>query len=146
MIHQSTGVTQHRPTRHTPIYAPGRRHPIGHVVGGAFVKHIAFSRHALRRPRAIAFDASTLDDAERAGATIVEIYDTETGAVYRAAIATIRRAGFPVRRGHGNQWALGLEHWSRNGATPEAERQAAAQAARAEAASWRQGGLLGGAA
>ena len=147
MIHQSTPVAQPpRATRHTPIYAPGRRHPIGHVVGGAFIKHIAFSKHTLRQPRAISFDVSTLDDAERAGASVAEIHDAETGAVYTATIATIRRAGFPVRRGHGNQWALTLEHWSRNGATPEADRQAATQAARAEAAGWRQGGLFGGGA
>ena len=145
MIAQSTGVAQHRPTRHTPIYTPGRRHPIGHVVGNAFVKYIAFSKHTLRQPRAIAFDVSTLDDAERAGATVAEIHDAETGATYTATIATIRGRGFPVRRGHGNQWALTLDRWSRNGAQPEAERQAAAQAARVEAAAWRQAGLFGGA-
>jgi hypothetical protein len=147
MIHQSPPVAQPpRATRHTPIYAPGRRHPIGHVVGGAFVKYIAFSKHTLRQPRAIAFDASTLDDAERAGASVAEIHDTETGAVYTATIATIRRGGFPVRRGFGNQWALTLEHWSRNGAPSEAEHQAQTQAAKANAAAWRQAGLFGGGA
>lgn len=144
MIAQSTGATQHRRTKRTPIYAPGRRHPVGQVVGDAFIKYIAFSKHTLQRPRAIAFDVSTLDDAERAGATVAEIHDTESRNVYTAPLHLIRSRGFPVRRGFGNQWALALEYWSRNGLQSESEAREEHQAAKQAAASVVQLGLFGG--
>lgn len=150
MIHQvqrstQVGRTTHSPKRRvTPIYAPGRRHPVGQVVGDAFIKHIAFSKHTLRSPRAIAFDVSTLDDAERAGVVVAEIHDTESRNVWTAPIALIRSKGFPVRRGFGNQWTLTLEHWSRNGLQSEAEAREEQQAAKQAAASVVQLGLFGG--
>lgn len=110
----------------TPIYLPGRDKPIGYVSGGMFRKTIVGSRHMLRRPTAIGFEQCTLDDAEKAGATHVSITDSETGRTYCAPIATVRRYGFPVVRGHGRQIALALDYYSIDGATPIAEQRAAA--------------------
>ena len=109
-----------------PIFLPGRDRPIGYVAGRDFCKTISGSKHMLRSPKAIAFDACTLDDAERAGATHVSVTDCETRCNYRAAIADVRRYGFPVARGHGRQVALSLDRYSVNGESPEAERRAAA--------------------
>ena len=67
-----------------------------------------------------------MEDAERAGAVDVAVTDSDTGRVYCAAIATIRRYGFPVLRGHGRQVALSLDRYSVNGEPPTAERRAAA--------------------
>lgn len=108
-----------------PVYLPGRDRPIGQVDGRFFRKTITGSKHMLRDPRAIAFDRSTLDDAEKAGATHVSITDSETGRTYCAPIATVRRYGFPVVRGHGRQIALALDYYSIDGATPVAEQRAA---------------------
>lgn len=131
------------PTR-TPIHAPGKAKPIGYVVSDMFVKHVSGRKHFLRVPPAIAFDAPTLDDAERAGATMVCIHDQDTGAVYRAPVHLIRSKGFAFDRGHGRQIALTLDRWSRNGAVSEAERRTEAQTIRAEAAAMRQLDLFGG--
>ena len=110
----------------TPIYLPGNSKPIGYVSGAFFYKTIVGSKHMLRSPRAIAFDLSTLDAAERAGASHVAVTDSETGKTYRAPIADIRRYGFPVARGHGRQVGLTLDRYSVDGETPEAAQRVAA--------------------
>ena len=112
MLPQS-GVKRHPKT--TPIYVRGRDRPIGYVEGGVFRKSISGSKHILRSPRAIAFDRSTLRDAERDGAVWVEVTDDETRTVYTARIADIWTHGFAVNRGYGDQIALALQRFSVNG-------------------------------
>lgn len=94
----------------TRIYASGK--PIGKVRGETFFKNIHGSRHFLRKPLAIAFDVETLDAAECAGASRVQVIDQETGVMYSAAISHIRRAGFEFDRGYGRQIALVLHGWT----------------------------------
>jgi hypothetical protein len=101
-----------------PIRAGGRI--VGHVSSDTFRKTISGSKHLLRKPAAIAFDLSTLDDAEAAGAVFAEVTDRETGRAWRASIAHIRRRGFDVNRGHGRQVALVLSEW-RTGDEPATE-------------------------
>ncbi len=108
---------------HTPIYV-GQR-VVGVVAGNIFKKTITGSKHILRRPRAIAFERCTLRDAAAAGATCAAILDRETGTTYAITFETIHRLSFPVLRGHGDQVAVTLEHWSMNGATPVAVAKAA---------------------
>ncbi len=105
----------------TPIYTHGRK--VGEVRGATFYKTISAAKHFLRQPPAIAFDISTLADAERAGARIVQVTDRDTGNIYRAAIHTIRRKGIYINRGFGEQIALALKEWSVNGA-PQVEQLA----------------------
>lgn len=104
----------------TPIYIGHR--VIGQVVGDTFHKSIVGSKHLLQRPKAICFDRSTLRDAAEAGATRVEIYDRESGAIYTATLETIHAHSFAVRRGFGDQIGVTLDYWSINGAVPHAER------------------------
>jgi hypothetical protein len=126
-------VSQHAPREKgaslrsgpTPIFLPGSNRPVGFVSGQFFRKTIAGSKHILRTPRAIAFDRSTLDDAEKAGATHVSVTDSETGRTYIAPIATIQQHGFTVTRGYGNQVALTLDRYAIDGEQPQAERRAA---------------------
>lgn len=101
--------------RGIPIFAQGIGHPVGYVQDGEFRKSVRGSVHFLRSPRAIAFDTSTLRDAERAGARRVVVQDTETGKVYRADIDTVLAHGFRVERGHNEQTALTMERWSTSG-------------------------------
>ena len=109
----------HNPrTRAIPIYLRGTSKPIGRVIGGTFEKVIQGRKHLLRTPPALGFDLSTLEDAERAGATHVAVPDSETGRVYRAAIADVRRNGFDVVRGYGRQIALPLSAYSVDGQPP----------------------------
>ena len=104
--------------RAIPIYLRGTQKVIGRVIGHTFEKSIQGRKHLLRTPPALGFDLSTLEDAERAGATAVAVTDSETGRVYRADIATIRRNGFPVVRGFGRQIALPLSAYSVDGDPP----------------------------
>lgn len=94
-----------------PIYVNGK--VVGTVKGDCFIKRVASSKHFLRRPPAIAFDESTLRDAEAAGARRVEVTDIESGRVYRASIETIWARGKGFNRGHGPQWFLPLKEWNR---------------------------------
>ncbi len=96
-------------TPDTPIYAQGR--VVGHVTGDTFFKTLRASVHFLKRPPAIAFDISTLFDAQEAGASKVEITDTETGRVYIARIDDILRDGKRFDRGFGKQIYYLLSRW-----------------------------------
>jgi hypothetical protein len=105
------------------IRAGGR--VVGEVRGDVFTKHIVGSKHMLRRPLAIALDLGSLADAEDAGARYVEIFDSETGRHYQAAVSTIRARGFELDRGFGRQVALLLSEWRRD-AEPAGEQLALA--------------------
>ncbi len=93
----------------TPIFVNGQ--VVGRVYGDVFRKSVRASVHFLRRPRAIAFDISTLHDALDAGAVRVEVLDKESGRVYVAEIETILRDGTRFNRGYGGQIYLLLDRW-----------------------------------
>lgn len=95
---------------YTPIYVNGRA--IAKVKGDTLIKSIHGSRHMLRQPRAIAFDVDSLNQAEAAGAVLVNVTDQETGVIYRSTIAHIRDKGIRLNRGYGEQIALPLEGWT----------------------------------
>ena len=88
---------------------------VGWVSDGIFRKRLRASEHFLRKPEAIAFDVSSLQDAEAQGARIVSVTDVETGTEYEAFISTIWADGFSVNRGHGKQRALRISLWRRPG-------------------------------
>ena len=99
--------------RSTAIYV-GRK-VVGHVNGSRFMKRVEGSKHFLLKPRAIAFDVSTLHDAEAAGAIRVEVIDTETGRGYTSSVVEIWANGFRVNRGFGEQWAMLIGKWRLSG-------------------------------
>lgn len=117
--HNGRGKTSYRYSTTTgrgasiPIYI-GKK-AIGHVQGDTFYKAVRSSVHFLRRPRAIAFDVSTLHDAEAAGARRVEVTDSDTGRVYQLPLSTIWAKGFEFNRGFGDQWGVPLGEWLRPG-------------------------------
>jgi hypothetical protein len=92
-----------------PIFVSGK--VVGQVDGEVFRKSIRGSVHMLRRPRAIAFDVSTLRDAEAAGARFVVVHDSDSGHYYHAPMSTVWAKGFRVSRGYGDQWALRVERF-----------------------------------
>jgi hypothetical protein len=83
----------------------------GKVLGDTLYKTIK-PEHFLRRPPAIAFDVSVLDQAIKAGAVKVIVTDS-TGTKYKANIEHIRKAGFYFNRGFGDQVGLLLSGWIR---------------------------------
>lgn len=84
---------------------------VGAVLDGVLVKRVQASKHFLRKPPAICLDLQSLADAQKAGARRVAITDTESGKTYRSDIATIRKHGKTLDRGHGQQVALALSKW-----------------------------------
>ena len=74
----------------TPIFANGRR--IGKVSGDTFYKTLKPSGF-MTNPPAICFDVLSLKDAERYGATQVEVKALESGALYSAPISLIWAQG-----------------------------------------------------
>lgn len=118
-----SAAARRQPHNHSNRYSKGvSRQPvyvgqkvIGYVQNGVFTKSVQASKHFLRRPRAIAFDVSTLHDAEQAGARRVEVKDTETGRVYQLPLSTVWAKGWRFNRGFGEQWGVHLDHWFRPG-------------------------------
>lgn len=112
VAHTEAAVKErHDALRRTPIYV--RNRTVGHVIGTTFHKTIRGSVHLLRRPPAVAFDISTLEDARQAGASQVEVSDSDTGAVYRAPMHLILDKGTRFNRGYGEQVYLTLANWVR---------------------------------
>lgn len=95
-----------------PIYSSFGR-VVGYVIDEEFLKSINGSRHLLRYPPAIAFDACSLQQAEQAGATIVRVVDQETGIVYKAELTHILEVGTAFDRGYGQQVYLELDGWTK---------------------------------
>jgi hypothetical protein len=83
----------------------------GKISNGVFSKTVKGSKHKLRKPPAWAVDIADLDEAERLGATLVEIYDIETHATYTATIEHIRDWGIYFDRCYGKTIALPLRYW-----------------------------------
>lgn len=86
---------------------------VGEVVGVEFQKDRWHSQALmLRKPKlAIAFDHSTLIDAQMLGANRAKITDLDSKLIFRATFAEILGGGFPVQRNCGNQIALQLGAW-----------------------------------
>ena len=77
----------------------------------ALVKQVVGSRHMLRRPPAWAVDEGVLQEAQAAGAELVVVRDSESGAVYHAPLARFIAEAFLLDRGCGRQFALPLARW-----------------------------------
>lgn len=93
------------------------------VQGGALCKTVDGSRHFLRQPPGIAFDAAILAQAADLGAARVRVTDRETGNTYRATLAAFTEHGVKIDRGFGVQVCLPFTFWQRE--TPGAPRQLA---------------------
>jgi len=89
-----------------PIYVGSK--VVGSVLNDTFRKTI-HEKHVLQRPRALAFDDSTLRAAKAAGARIVEVTNLDTKITYRAPIDRLYDLGFKVERGYGKQIAMLLD-------------------------------------
>ena len=92
------------------VWAAGKA--VGAVCDGVFVKRVQGSRHFLQKPPAICLDLQSLADAQKAGARLVKVIDTDTRKTYSADIATIRKHSQKLDRGHGQQLALALGRWA----------------------------------
>lgn len=93
----------------TVIKVNGRT--VGQVIGADYVKDIK-NKHMLTNPEAIANDIQALHDAEYAGALYCVFTNTDTGIIYRAAIAKIWDMGKQINLGWGLQQMLTVQNWN----------------------------------
>ncbi len=100
-------------SKYNSIFVSGRF--VGKVDGDTFHKSVTGSRHFLRKPPAIAFDVSTLRDAQNVGALSVKVLDRETGRKYHAPISLVMAKGFYFNRGFGEQIGLSLRYFDVTG-------------------------------
>ena len=84
---------------------------VGVVEDGVFRKKVSAARHFLRKPPAIAFDLSSIEQAQEYGAQYIEVLDADSSRLYSAPIADLLSYGFMVNRGFGEQIALDLNLW-----------------------------------
>jgi len=83
----------------------------GRVSGVVWTKAARGSAHQLRCPRAWALDLVDLRVVEQSGVRFVHVHDLESLRHYWASVTTIRRRGFALDRGAGQQLGLGVEWW-----------------------------------
>lgn len=90
---------------------------VGWIEGPLLYKDVKGSRHFLRKPKAIAFQDCVLKRARELNVVLVKVRDTEAGEVYIAPLASLShdKYGFAVNRGHGEQTAMRLSCWDREG-------------------------------
>lgn len=82
------------------------------VEGRVLRRTIRGSRHLLREPPALAFDADTFQRL-RPAFDIVEVLDREAGILYRIDAEDFDRFKERLDRGHGLQDFVRLQHWRR---------------------------------
>lgn len=99
-------------------------HVLGVVWGTWLRKRVCGSQHMLKHPRhAWAVDAAALRETVRRGATMVEVFDEETGISWTASVGQFSE-GFKVNHGWGEQIALPLECWTQRRKSDERDETA----------------------
>ena len=77
---------------------------------GTLERTIVGSRHLLRQPPGIAFDAAEYERL-RHQFNRIEVKDREKGLIYTLAASDFDAHREPIDRGHGRQYLVRLEHW-----------------------------------
>ncbi len=103
---------QHTPTRQERQALTGSNGTVcAWVVDDCLCKTVAGSRHFLRKPAGIAFDAAILAQAGALGAVRAWVLDRETGTTYRVALGAFKEHGVKLERGCGPQVCLPFTFW-----------------------------------
>lgn len=84
---------------------------IGWIQGATFRKDIVESLHILRKPSAIAYNLSVLRGLEAQGVTHMLVV-TDQGRFFETTLDAVFKYGMAINRGHGDQLAVPLKHWS----------------------------------
>ena len=95
------------------LYTSDGRHSGCVCEDGILKRRASAQRHQLRYPPAWAFEENILREAERQGATLVQVVDTDTGQTYTASLSRFWTHGVRLDRGYGVQVALPLNQWHR---------------------------------
>ncbi len=99
----------------TPIYVDNKC--VGEVENGIFRKRITDPNQKLRIPPGFGLQITSIEDAEKAGATSVYITDLD-GVVYRMDTAKVKTFQ-PQDRGYGMQYIVPLNYFDLVGVRPQ---------------------------
>lgn len=115
-----------------PLFVSGRPKPVAYFAPHTrtLQKGCDFTKHLVRTPRAIAFDADILTQAETLGAQHIRVKDISTNDIWTISFADFQRYRFSVNRGFGQQYATELGRWQRNGEQSELAKREQLQAAK----------------
>ena len=96
--------------------------------GQTLIKKVVAAQHMLRKPPSWAFDVATIDEAQEANATSIEVWATDEGIIYTTTMAHFLNKSFALDRGHNPQLAMPLRYWKQGhdigaDADPQSERQ-----------------------
>lgn len=86
---------------------------IGFLEHGCFLKPVIGSKHMLREPPAWAIDADAFDNWVKPNAKEIIVTDTEAEIRYRVSVETFDRLKVELDRGHGRQYFLTLNYWTK---------------------------------
>lgn len=113
-----------------PLFVTGRPKPVAYFATQTrtLQKGIDFTKHIVRQPRAIAFDADVLAQAEKLGAQHIQVKDITTNDIWTITFADFRCYQFSVNRGFGLQYATEFGRWQRNGQPSELAKREQLQA------------------
>jgi hypothetical protein len=90
-------------------------------------KEVRATKHFLRQPPAIAFDAAAIGQAKALGAVSIVVVDSETGRRYSSSMDQFQSLAIDIDRGHGRQLALPLPFWQSPGGATAPESSPPAQ-------------------
>jgi hypothetical protein len=112
-----------------PIFCESNSKPVGRFDTNSKVhtRRLYGSRHMLRKPRAVAFDAEIVAQLQRLGCQFLEVFDRETGITYRAGFPEFLAKKISINRGFGQQEALPLRYWDSSGGEWKASEPTAAK-------------------
>jgi len=98
----------------TPIRTADGR-VVAVIDGEALFKKVDSTKHMLRKPPSWAFDRATIEEAQDAGATRIEVWASDKGITYTATMAHFLEYAFAINRGHNPQLAMPLRYWQQDG-------------------------------
>jgi len=84
------------------------------IDGQALFKKVDSTKHMLRKPPSWAFDRATIEEAQAAGATKIEVWAADEGITYKATMAHFLEYSFALNRGHNAQLAMPLRYWEQD--------------------------------
>ena len=93
------------------VYFSEQGKPVARQIGNTLFKRVRGGVHQLRQPPAWAIDEKILQESINNGVKMVEIFDVETGKIYKVSINYFTKFGIRLNRGFGLQVALPLNYW-----------------------------------
>lgn len=95
----------------TPVYIPGKPHPIGQIVNETFRK----TGVVFHKLDAFAVESSLIPQLKKAGVAFLQIKDKESGLVYSIQFEEFLKHGQPIDEGWGKQLACPRKYFRASG-------------------------------